>query len=418
MGSTVSTYVLGFPTPTTDAAATGFSVPGGDKSASCSQCNNKNNNNNNEEMSLSLLPGLPDEITISHILTRLHWNKVYLLASLNRGWRDALKSRDVYEARLRAKCTQTLVAMIHDDPANKYRNYVNALSVYDSIKNSWHLLPRIPTGLSGIPEECCCVSLRGTLYIIGGRGRGPLLRDEVYAFDLIGQPGWKQCASMITGRAAFACEAKDGKIYVFGGMGAQAAAEVYDPEQDVWTGIAPMLSTRMHHKVVNIGGEFYVQLGKILGRNHRSDTLPIEVYNSRKDCWRKVENFNLNTSAKAVMAETMVVIDGKVHKIVDDVLYVFDETSRVWKVTQSISWDVFDQQRGNNRTLPFADAASALAVNGELLALVYGRTAEGYMELTPLKSEGLGVKNQKLVWKRIQCSLGFLHSHSMCAIDL
>jgi hypothetical protein len=95
------------------------------------------------------------------------------------------------------------------------RNYVNAISVYDSVRNSWHLLPPIPSGINGVPEECGCVSLGGKLYIIGGRGRGPLeLRDKVYAFDFVGKARWKQCASMITGRAAVACEAKDGKIYV------------------------------------------------------------------------------------------------------------------------------------------------------------------------------------------------------------
>jgi N-acetylneuraminic acid mutarotase len=297
---------------------------------------------------------------------------------------------------------------------------VNAISVYDSVTNLWHLLPPVPSGINGIPEECGCVSLANKLYVIGGRGKGPLeLRDEVYAFDFVGKAGWKQCASMITGRAAVACEAKDGKIYVFGGLGAQGTAEVYDPEDDTWRGIAPMLSTRMHHKVVIVGGEFYVQLGKILGRNHNSDALAAEVYNPEWDRWRKVENFNFFvTSARAIVAETMLSIDGRLHKILDDVLYLFDESSREWKVSQSISWDIFDQQRCSNRTLPFADAASALAVNGELLALVYGRTVEGYMELTPLKSEGLGVKNRPLVWKRIQCSLGFLHSHSMCTIDL
>lgn len=363
----------------------------------------------------SLLPGVPDEITLNHILTKLPWRNVYGLASLGRAWRLALRSRDVHDARVRANSTQTLVAMIHDDPSQPFRNFKFAVSLYDFSRDTWHLLPQIPGIATGIPENCGCVSVDGKLYIIGGRGEAPVYFSRlVYVFDPAGSGQWKQCASMICARTVFACDVKDGKIYVFGGMGAEGAAEVYDPVQDVWHGIAPMLTNRIQHKVVHVGEEFYAHMGRYF-HSDWADATFAEVYDSRKNQWRRVENFTGNNPAPARLVEAVLVICGRMFKILDDWLYLYDQSTCSWSACRPISWDVLRlRSRFVQQNNYIELAASAIAVKGGLLALVYGMSPANEMVLTPLRS---GARyGQTLAWKKIQSSLHFRQCY--CSIEL
>jgi hypothetical protein len=360
----------------------------------------------------SLLPGVPDEITLNHILTKLPWRTVYALASLGRAWRSALRSGDVHDARVRANSTQTLVSMVHDDPSLAFRNYRFAVSLYDFSQDTWHLLPQIPGIISGIPENCSCISVHGKLFILGGRGEAPLyFSREVHEFDPAGPGQWRQCASMICGRASFACDVKDGKIYVFGGMGAEGAAEIYDPAQDVWHGIAPMLTNRVQHKVVRVGDEFYLHMGRSFDRDWNDATFA-EVYDSNKDEWRRIENF----TELAKKVEAVLVMRERMFKILDDWLQVYDQPAGKWKTCGAISWDVIKFRRYVQSSNYMEVAASAIAVNGEVLALVCGLSPANEMVWTPLRS--CVSYSQKLSWKKIHSPLHFRQCHCMCAIEL
>jgi hypothetical protein len=53
----------------------------------------------------SLIPGLPNEITIFDILTKLPSRYLFLLASLSTCWQQAMSSKEVRDARIRAGCS-------------------------------------------------------------------------------------------------------------------------------------------------------------------------------------------------------------------------------------------------------------------------------------------------------------------------
>ncbi|CAM6094251.1 unnamed protein product [Calypogeia fissa] len=55
----------------------------------------------------SLLPGLPNDITINHVLTKLPGRYMHLLASLSTCWQQAVRSKDVFDARIRAGCAHS-----------------------------------------------------------------------------------------------------------------------------------------------------------------------------------------------------------------------------------------------------------------------------------------------------------------------
>lgn len=337
-------------------------------------------------------------------------------AQLNRAWRAAVRSPNVYELRAKASNSQTIVTV---------PQFECIISLYDTATGTWHRLPRPPFKNMGVARGCGCVTLRGKLYVLGGNGKHYLPRDDVHVFDLAGKGQWKQCASMKNGRKHFACAAYDGKIYVFGGAGAGNAAEVYDPDQDLWCDVAPMLSHRIEHKVVIIGNVFCVHMGRFfeLDRNGKSKwnyAHFAEIYDPHKDHWTQVANFAIDGSCKEKgvdVAEAAVVIDGRLHGILDDWLYVYGEPlnsfnsseslswdgSGSWKAVQPISWDIFLCPATPSFN-PYARVALAITNERELVALVFGRTGSpnNNRRWTFLKSNGLGSVGQTLTWQRIE----------------
>ena len=70
--------------------------------------------------------------------------------------------------------------------------------------------------------------------------------NSVYVYDPQAD-AWTELASMSIARQFHASAAVVGKLYVFGGFGANGnldTAEVYDPASDSWTQVTSLTSTR------------------------------------------------------------------------------------------------------------------------------------------------------------------------------
>ncbi|BFI05722.1 hypothetical protein MPTK1_1g25730 [Marchantia polymorpha subsp. ruderalis] len=378
-----------------------------------------------------LLAGVPDEITLDHVLTKLPWTTLYVLSSLNRAWREAVLSRSVYNARVRTNTSQTLVAIFHEPPASVIMTgRKTAISVYDPSTDRWHLLPPIPDVRSGIPSSCGCVCLDGELYILGGydenkHGENWIARNQVHSFDLgSAQRAWKQCASMYGKRINFSCAVKDGKIYVFGGQASfrgvfSEKSEVYNPKQNSWHFIAPVLHHCLGRKAIVAEGEIYVHGGSF---HNQLDADFAEVYDCRKDQWRELKNFT--HPEQSIRSDRLVVIDGKLHEIYGNYLLVHDAATNSWKATQYISWDVLERFQANHFR-----ADEAVAVNGELLSLGcwkkfrIRRTEYGMQQMILgmgqilLRSKGLGCKDRQLDWEIVNCPYSFwIMSYCLCLV--
>ncbi|CAM6125197.1 unnamed protein product [Calypogeia fissa] len=375
---------------------------------------NEDSSGCSDTFSSNLLPGLPDEITIDHVIARLPWRTLSTVFSVSRAWQHAITSRQVYDARVRTRSTQTLIAMTHFDTSMGVDKWTNLVSVYDTSTFKWHLLPQIPGIHRGVPNLCCCVSSQGKLYVIGGASKSDVFaRNEVHSFDPTGPGKWEKCASMASPRQSFASGVKDGKIYVFGGAGADRLSEVYDPAQDEWHPIAPMLSFRLEPKVICFQNEFFLHSGMPteLERSHfeAMDEGFAEAYNIRNDEWRRIDHFSRHGHR-----EILFEIRGKLHRIFDSQLDFYDDASMSWKVSQTISWNVLNRKGAQN---VHAFPAAVVALDGELLALVYRYAAGKGVRLVPLRSDGLGMKNRELGWTKIPCSVP-LQWDWLCSIQL
>lgn len=186
-----------------------------------------------------LLPGILDEITLIKISPKLAWRDFYILATVSHVWCDAIRSRQVYNARVRDNSTEALVLVngIKKKKKKKYVDRSNAIGVYSMGDNSLRYLPPIPSVKGGFPIYCQSVALDGKVYVLGG-GDECNGSAEVYVLDLARQIKWKRCADMIIDRVSsgFGCGVMDGKIYVFGDQSLRL--EEYDPSENTWSVIA------------------------------------------------------------------------------------------------------------------------------------------------------------------------------------
>lgn len=106
----------------------------------------------------NLLPGIPDDITFNHIVTKLQWSACYSLSTVSLSWEKAIRKRKVYDARVYHHSAETLVVIKHQDSEDRV-----AVSIYSMKEKAVYQLPPIPHLESGIPRWSQLISLDGNL---------------------------------------------------------------------------------------------------------------------------------------------------------------------------------------------------------------------------------------------------------------
>ncbi|CAM6123521.1 unnamed protein product [Calypogeia fissa] len=196
-----------------------------------------------------LLPGISNDITLNEIVPKVKAKMFSVLKKVSHGWYNAIRTRQVYDARVCAHSTETFIIFDHfKDYEDKgvSEEYFKAISLYSVKEKVVHELPPIPNVAGGIPVSCQCVSLEGKIYVVGGRvvdlfGTGT---NKVYVMDMVEEICWKECASMKEPREEFGCGVLDGKIYVFGGCHGNepvSGSEVYDRKGSLQRGTISLL---------------------------------------------------------------------------------------------------------------------------------------------------------------------------------
>ncbi len=124
----------------------------------------------------------------------------------------------------------------------------------------------------------------GGIYAVGGLHNNnyafvPLSAVELFSEDTC---SLRTVSQMQTGRMEHATASLDGFIYVSGGLADGyhnlMTVERYDPEEDSWTFVAPMLETRKEHGMTALKGSLYA----IGGYENKSSG---ERYDARRDKW-------------------------------------------------------------------------------------------------------------------------------------
>ncbi|CAM6122969.1 unnamed protein product [Calypogeia fissa] len=350
-----------------------------------------------EANSQELLPGIPNEVTLSKISAKLSWRDFYTLSSVSRVWCHAIRSRQVYNARVLHHSTETLVLI----------NYIineraNGIALYSMRGNSCYELPPIPNVAGGFPQNCQSVSLDSKVYVLGGYPDKGDCTSTVYVLDLVGQGQWKQCAAMIEPRANFACGVMHGKIYMFDISG---RGEVYDPMGDTWSQLGSSPGSHLCRHVQVLGEEFLLREGFTdclpMDDDDTSDSSDddfskvFEVYNPATDQWRVLDpccqtNGRIFFTAK-----------GKLHHMDTRnpfCVKVHDGHENSWTHVHSSNFDSVGPVHMNS-VMPLA----VISVNDVLLAVVEWRTRcnAASRGLCLLRSEGFGSSTNEIRWQKV-----------------
>lgn len=364
-----------------------------------------------QEVEQQLLPGIPNELTLDHIASKLSWRAIHTLPSVSRAWQLAIQNRQVYNARVRFNSTTTLVAVDHSVGAQSF------IALYSMEERCFYFLPSIPHVDGGIPSLCQCVSLDGRLYVLGGRKKQHSLlklgSQNVYVMDLVGRRQWRQCASMHKPRENFTCGVSDGKIYVFGGCSlgeTVSLSEVYDPKVDAWSPIKSMLSLRRSNHVAAVGEELCVYGGGISIPDQVAELISpglgkdFEFYHPVRDEWRKVDAFRRRNGTEIVFAA-----GGKFYSMTRLFINVRDGETGSWTVRNWFSFEAL-------APADLIDPIAVLAVDNELLALVrwchsfpgsFRQIENETMGVSFLRSRGFGRENERILWDKVNSSLHF-----------
>ncbi|CAM6084295.1 unnamed protein product [Calypogeia fissa] len=349
-----------------------------------------------------LLPGIPNEVTLNNISTKVSWRDSIILSSVSRAWCHAIRSRQVYSARLQHGCRETLV-LVHYSHSGRRKGGIVLCSMKD---NSCYVLPAIPNVVQRFPAHCRSVSLDGKIYVLGGRFglSNDLTTSTVYVLDLsVGQRPWKQCADMIKGRARFPCGVMDGKIYVFG-YDSGVCAEVYDPKEDTWSQIglrielhalkSPRCADVLGEEFLLHGGLFFDQDRLIRRACGLVEPQVFHLYNPTKNEWREIRTPGHTDD------EVIFTAKEKLHQmyLTDQFpIQIYNAGENSWTCLHSSSFASLGSV-DEIRVKPM----SFLAVNDELLAVVSCRSRRIYETggFHLVRTAELGKCTEEIRWQK------------------
>lgn len=148
-------------------------------------------------------------------------------------------------------------------------------SVYDSANDSWHTLPPLPE----TREHCAAFASGGKLYVIGGRTHDiPEFRPTTLEFDP-GAETYAEKTPIPVPRGGLAGAVLAGRLFVFGGEGADNSLGVfddidaYDAATDSWQKFPPLIVPRHGFGAATLGDRIYLPGGAIHQGGAATDTV-------------------------------------------------------------------------------------------------------------------------------------------------
>jgi N-acetylneuraminic acid mutarotase len=156
--------------------------------------------------------------------------------------------------------------------------------VFDASTNTWRQAAPIPRGANHIGVAAA----GGVVFAFGGFvEQNRVAVPDCYAY-VVADDRWHAIRPLQRGsRGAISAVAFDGKIHAIGGRDTRSLDwhDVYDPQTDAWTGLAPIPGPRDHAAAVAISGMLSVAGG-------RMDTFDFNtgmhvVYDVRSDKWEE-----------------------------------------------------------------------------------------------------------------------------------
>lgn len=213
---------------------------------------------------------------------------------------------------------------------------LDVVEVYDPATDRWATVAALPAGRN----HMSLAALSERLYAVGGY-EGPISDSaaavDVWAYDPAADR-WEAVTPLPAPRAAHAVVATEGRLYVVGGVGPDAAATlVLEPGADEWTVLAPIPTEREHLAAAALDGRIYAIAGRAGGQNLET----VEAYVIAEDRWETLPPLPTARSglAAAVVGDQVAVIggeaiDGSGRTFAE--VELFDPASRQWAAAEAM----------------------------------------------------------------------------------
>jgi hypothetical protein len=185
--------------------------------------------------------------------------------------------------------------------------FSSSIEVYSTVTGTWRT--DSATDLVARENLASAVDSSGNIYLIDGdNGSGVLA--EVTRFNPFNDTVVQVASTSVARTGPPAAAAANGKIYVFGGLSsggtALSSGEVYDPNTNTWSGIAPMPTALSGESAVADGSLIYVIGGGTNGIANSAVT-SVFAYNTTSNTWSTVASL-----PTAVDFATAGLVDGKI----------------------------------------------------------------------------------------------------------
>ncbi|WIX86457.1 kelch repeat-containing protein [Amycolatopsis sp. DG1A-15b] len=152
----------------------------------------------------------------------------------------------------------------------------------------------------------------GMIYAVGGIVEGDNATDVVERYDPDADQ-WTTAPPLPTTRAATSAAGLDGLLYVAGGLIDDDSDEhatdtvlAFDPREEQWSPVSPMLNPRARHRLVATGGHLYA-IGGL--RSHFQEAFAtVERYSPKYDTWEPVQSMH----QPRVLPGATVLPDGRI----------------------------------------------------------------------------------------------------------
>ncbi|MBM3242795.1 T9SS type A sorting domain-containing protein [Candidatus Poribacteria bacterium] len=215
-----------------------------------------------------------------------------------------------------------------------------AFSVCETVAQTggtWRTVAPLPTKR----DELAAASVNRELYAVGGLGEGFILLNRVDKYNPATNT-WSPVAPMSTAREQLAAAEVNGYIYAVGGWGPPYpptnvlnTVEKYNPGNNTWSPVAPMLTARTRHAAASVNGKLYA----IGGWNGSHSLNTMEVYNPTTDIWSYVTS--MPTPRYCLAAS---VVNGKIYVaggLSDNYIFLntveeYNPTTDTWRQVASI----------------------------------------------------------------------------------
>ena len=199
----------------------------------------------------------------------------------------------------------------------------DAVQAYDVQHGRWSSLPALPTPRHGV----AAAAVGESVYAIGGATSVGHLGStkETEVLDLSGKPAgpqaganvaWRALAGAPSNRQYAASTEAGGRIWLFGGIGANGSATTetaaYDRAINTWTP-GPELPVALHHAAAVTYKDEAVVIGGFVPGEELTSGQSKRVYALRGDSWKKLPSLNhpRAAAAAAVVGDKIVVVGGQ-----------------------------------------------------------------------------------------------------------